>query len=247
MKRTSIAFIFLALIAGFVIGFLLANKLNGSEMASLRAKAGRQNTENSNQSQNPGDTTLSNEELKAKIIEADKNPGNLTYQKNLGVSLYRYASMKQDNDLLAESIRILTRANSLDPKDFDVLVALGNAHFDIGFFKKDAASFQTARDLYTKALELKPGDADVRTDFGLTYFLQVPPAYDKAATELQQVLAANPKHDRAMQFLVQTYVKQGKLPDAEKMLEKIIEINPTNPAIADLRSQISAAQIGVSK
>ena len=247
MNRTSIAFIFLALIAGFVIGFLLANKLNGSEMASLRAKAGQQNTENSNQSQNPSDTTLSNEELRAKIIEADKNPDNLTYQKNLGVSLYRYASMKQDNELLTESIRILTRANSLDAKDFDVLVALGNAHFDVGFFKKDTASFQTAREFYTKALDLKPGDADVRTDFGLTYFLQEPPAYEKAAAELQQVVAANPKHDRAMQFLVQTYVKQGKLAEAEKMMAKIIEINPTNPAITDLRSQISAAQSGVSK
>jgi len=247
MNSSSIAFIFLALIAGFAGGFLLANKLNGSEMASLRAKAGQQNIENSNQSQNPSDTTLSNEELKAKIVEADKNPANFAYQKNLGVSLYRYASMKQDNDLLAESIRILTRANSLDAKDFDVLVALGNAHFDVGFFKKDTASFQTARELYTKALELKPDDADVRTDFGLTYFLQEPPAYDKAATQLQQVLAANPKHDRAMQFLVQTYVKQGKLPEAEKTLAKIIETNPTNPAITDLRSQISAAQNGVSK
>ena len=247
MNSSSIAFIFLALIAGFAGGFLLANKLNGSEMASLRAKAGQQNIENSNQSQNPSDTTLSNEELKAKIVEADKNPTNFTYQKNLGVSLYRYASMKQDNDLLAESIRILTRANSLDAKDFDVLVALGNAHFDVGFFKKDTASFQMARELYTKALELKPGDADVRTDFGLTYFLQEPPAYDKAATELQKVLAANPKHDRATQFLVQTYVKQGKLTEAEKMLAKIIETNPTNPAITDLRSQISAAQKGVSK
>lgn len=247
MNRTSIAFIFLALIAGFIIGFLLANKLNGAEMASLRAKAGQQNTENSNQSQNPSDTTLSNEELKAKIVEADKNPDNLTYQKNLGVSLYRYASVKQDNDLLAESIRILTRANSLGARDFDVLVALGNAHFDVGFLKKDAASFRNARDLYTKALELKPGDADVRTDFGLTYFLQEPPAYDKAVAELQQVLLANPKHDRAMQFLVQTYVKQGKLADAEKMVAKIIESNPTNPTITDLRSQISAAQNGVSK
>ena len=244
MNSSNIAFIVLALIAGFAGGFLLANKLNGSEIASLKAQIGQQGTGNPSQSPNPNDATISSDELKTKIAEADKNPANFLYQKNLGVSLYRYASMKQDNDLLAESIRILTRANSLDAKDFDVLVALGNAHFDVAFFKKDTAEFQTARDLYTKALDQKPGDADVRTDFGLTYFLQAPPAYDKAVAELQQVLAANPKHDRAMQFLVQAYVKQGKLPEAEKMLAKIIEINPTNPAITDLRSQISAAKSG---
>ncbi len=244
MNTSSIAFIALALIAGFAGGFLLANKLNSSEIASLRSQASQQPTGNSNQSANLSDATISSDELKTKIAEADRNPNNLTYQKNLGVSLYRYASMKQDNDLLAESIRILTRANSLDAKDFDVLVVLGNAHFDVAFYKKDASEFQSARDLYTKALEQKPGDADIRTDFGLTYFLQEPPAYDKAVAELQQVVAANPKQDRAMQFLVQIYVKQGKLPEAEKTLAKIIEINPTNPAITDLRSQVAAAKSG---
>jgi tetratricopeptide (TPR) repeat protein len=119
---------------------------------------------------------------------------------------------------------------------------LGNAHFDVAFFKKDAAGFQTARDLYTKALVIRPDDADVRTDFGLTYFLQEPPAYDRAAAELQQVLAANPKHDRALQFLVQTYTKQGKLPEAEKSLAKLKEISPSDPSIPELTSQISAAR-----
>ncbi len=242
MKGSSLGFVLLALIAGFAGGFLLANKLNSSEIAALRAQAAQQPAANSNPSQPNGDTTLTTEELKSKIAEADKNPTNFGYQKSLGVSLYRYASMKQDQDLLAESIRILTRANSLDPKDFDVLVALGNAHFDVAFFKKDASSFQTARDLYSKALDLKPGDPDVRTDFGLTYFLQEPPAYDKAAAALQQVLAANPKHDRALQFLVQTYTKQGKLPEAEKALAKLKEINPGDPSIADLTSQIAAAR-----
>ncbi|MFM9904337.1 MAG: tetratricopeptide repeat protein [Pyrinomonadaceae bacterium] len=244
MNKNTAFFVILAVIAGFIAGFIVANKLNGSEMATLKAQAGQPKPTNANSaaSQDPTDTTLTAEELKAKIEEADKNPTNLSYQKNLGVSLYRYAAMKQDAALLDESIRILTRANSLDAKDFDVLVALGNAHFDVGFFKKSASSFQTARDIYAKALAVKPGDADVQTDLGISYFVQEPPMYEKAVLELQQVLIANPKHDRAMQFLVQTYIKQGKISDAEKTLAKIIEINPSNPAIADLRSLISAAK-----
>ncbi len=246
MNKNSVLFIILGVLAGFIAGFIVANKLNGSEMAALKSQAAQPKAANANQSsQSPDDQTLSSDELKAKIAEADKNPTNLSYQKNLGISLYRYASMKQDADLLNEAIRILTRANSIDAKDFDVLVALGNAHFDFGFFKKDLASFDKARDLYGKALEVKPGDADVRTDLGISYFVQEPPAYDKAIAELQQVLAANPKQDRAMQFLVQTYAKQGKIPDAEKALAKIVELNSSNPAITDLRLLISNAKSGV--
>ncbi len=247
MNGSSIPFIILALIAGFAGGFLLANKLNSSEIASLRAQSSQPPAANTSQSQPNGDAALTPGELKTKIAEADKNPTNFAYQKSLGVSLYRYASMKQDNDLLAESIRILTRASSLDPKDFDVLVALGNAYFDVAFFKKDAAGFQTARDTYTKALAIRPDDADVRTDLGISYYVQEPAAYDRAATELQAVLAANPKHDRALQFLVQTYTKQGKIPEAERSLAKLKEISPNDPVITELTSQIAAAKGGVGK
>ena len=247
MKSSTLGFIVLALVAGFAGGFLLANKLNSSEIASLRAQTSQQPANTAAQSEPNADTTLTPAELKTKIAEADKNPGNLSYQKSLGISLYRYASMKQDNDLLAESIRILTRASSIDPKDFDVLVALGNAYFDTAFFKKDAAGFQTARDVYTKALAIKPDDADVRTDLGISYYVQEPAAYDKAATELQAVLTANPKHDRALQVLIQTYTKQGKIPEAEKALGKLKEISPNDPVITELTAQISAAKSSPAK
>ena len=237
----------MAAIAGFIGGFLLANSLNRAELASLRAKTRQTNTANSNTSQPQAEPELTNDEIRAKIAEADKNPGNFAFQKDLGTALYRYASMKSDESLLAEATRILERANSLNAKDFDVLVALGNAHFDIGFAKKDAAEYQKAREIYTRALEQKPGDADVQTDLGLTYFLQEPPAYDKAAAQLQKVSDANPKHERSLQFLVQVFVKQNKLPDAEKALAKLKAINPANDAIPDLTSQISAAKGGANK
>lgn len=244
MNKNSIMFIVLGVVAGFVAGFVFANKLNGSELNALKSQSGQQMTANSNSASAPANDTLTEEELRTKIAEADRNADNFAFQKSLGISLYRYAAMKQSISLLNESIRILTRATTLDAKDFDVFVALGNAHFDLGFFKKDLASFTTARTVYAKALAIKPGDADVSTDVGISYYVQEPPDYDKALAELQKVIAANPKHDRAMQFVVQAYAKQGKVDDAEKMLAKIIEINPTNPAITELRSEIAAGKSG---
>lgn len=242
MHRNTLAFVIAAAIGGFVAGFWLANSLNRSAVNALGPQTVQQTAANSAASQNTGETDLTADELREKIAEADRNPSIFAYQKDLGVGLYRYAAMKQNPTLLAESVRILERADSLNAKDFDVLVALGNGHFDIGFYKRDAASFQTAREIYARALELQPADPDVKTDFGLTYFLQEPPQYDKAAAELIKVSSANPNHSRSLQFLVQTYVKQGKLPEAEKALAKIRSINPSNPAIPELTSLISNAQ-----
>ena len=235
MHRNTLAFVIAAAIGGFIAGFWLANSINRNAAPIATAPVASNSAPTS-----PPDADLTDAEIRGKIVEADKNPTNLTFQRDLGVSLYRYAAMKQDVVLLADAARILERASSLDSKNFDVVVALGNAHFDIGFYKKDAASFQMARGVYSKALAIKPSDADVATDHGLTFLLQEPPDYVKAATELERVSNANPKHDRSLQFLVQAYAKQGKMPDAEKTLEKLKAINPNNPAIKDLMAIIAS-------
>ena len=246
MHKNTIAYVIVAALFGFIGGFWLANSINRSAVSSLSSPGNSTNSAGTNSAAATAEPDLSDDELNSKIAEADKNPANFAYQRDLGISLYRYAAMKQDDKLLGEAVRILNRANSLNAKDFDVLVALGNAHFDIGFAKKDAASFQTAREVYSKALEIKPDDADVTTDRGLTYFLQNPPAYDKAATELQKVADANPKHERSLQFLVQTYVKQNKTAEAEKAFAKLKSINPNNSAIQELNALI-ASQTGTVK
>lgn len=244
MDRNTLLFVIIAALAGFIGGFLVANGINSSEINSLRSPAelrsatGLPNSAAPDQEQ----ATLSEAEIQAKVDEAGKNAGNFTFQKELGISLYRYGAMKSDTNAIAESVPILTRANSLEPKDFDVLVSLGNALFDLGYANKDLASFQKARTTYGKALAIKPQDDDVKTDVGISYFVQEPADYAKAAAELEAVSKANPKHDRSMQFLTQVYIKQGRVADAERVLALIKRVNPTNPAIADLTSQIANAK-----
>ncbi len=241
MQKNTVLYIIIAALGGIIGGFLLANSLNRSEMDTLRAQAEQTKKNNTTDTKTGDDTSLSDDEIKAKIAEADKNPDNLTFQKELGIALYRYSAVKQNRALLKEALRILTKANSLDDKDFDILVALGNAHFDTGYDNDDAASFATARSIYNKALAQRPDDPDVRTDLGLTYFLQKPSDLDKAATELQKVISANPKHERSLQFLVQVFIKQNRIADAERALNQLKGINANNPAIPDLNSQLTGA------
>jgi len=241
MHKNTIAFVVVAAVGGFIAGFWLANSINRSAIAVPTALPTQSVTTSANSAATPAnpDADLTEDEIRAKIAEADKNPTNLSFQKDLGVSLYRYAAMKQDPSLLVDAVRILERANSINNKDFDVLVALGNAHFDIGFYKRDAASFQTARETYAKALAIKPGDPYVMTTLGLTFFLQNPPEYAKAETELRKVSDANPQHERCLQFLVQALIKQNKQADAEKAFAKLKSLNANNPAIPDLTSMIA--------
>jgi len=246
MHKNTILFVIIATLVGFIGGFLLANSLNRSEMATLRAQPRPAEPANSDISATQPQPDLTDDEIKAKIAEADKNPGNFAFQKDLGIALYGYATMKKDDALLPEAARILDRANSINGRDFDLLVALGNAHFDIGFAKKDAARFQTARNIYSKALEIKP-DADVQTDLGLTYFFQPPPSYDNAAVELLKVANIDPKHERSLQFLVKVYVAQGKLADADKTLARLKALNPNNQGISELTSLITSARGGTDK
>src|SRR5437764_10267918 len=173
MEKNTILISVIALLAGFIGGFLLANTVNRSEMNAIRAQITVPQTANSLADNKNGrnDATLTPEEIRDKIAEADKNPDNLSFQKNLGIGLYRYGALKQDEDVIGEAARILTRADSIDPKDFDVLVSLGNAHFDLGFAKKDVTGFQKARDEYVKALAIRD-DADVRTDLGISYLVE---------------------------------------------------------------------------
>lgn len=232
----------IAAVAGFVGGFLFANALNRSELDAVKAGNNSQPQQSQNSAaQNPSDLTLTNEEIGQKIAEADANPDNFAFQRNLGIALYRYAAMKQDTELLSESARILRRALSLNPEDSDLQVALGNAHFDIGYFKKDNSSFARAREYYQKVLTKKPADVDLRTDLGLTYFLQEPPELDLAAAEFEKALETNPKHEKTLQFLVQSLIKKNDNEKAAKYLEQLKQANPSSPSIAELSTLLSAA------
>ncbi len=174
--------------------------------------------------------------------EADRNPTNFAFQKGLGLALYRYATVKQDTKLLEEFERLLKRANELDAKDYDVMVALGNVNFDVGYFKKDNQKFQEAREFYEKALEQKPNDSDVRTDLGLTYFLTTPPETDRAIAEFQKSLQTNAKHEKTLQVLTQALLAQNKTKEAEKYLDLLREVNQNNENLPKLTAQLAQSK-----
>ncbi|CAN5169202.1 hypothetical protein BH20ACI1_BH20ACI1_19580 [soil metagenome] len=229
----------IAVIISFIGGFLLANALNRNEITNLQTENGRLKTVQDTANQKDKELTLSDEEISRKIAEADQNPNNISFQKNLGIALYNYAAMKQNAELLSEISRLLTRAYNDNPKDTDVVTTLGNIYFDIGYLKKNNENFLKAREFYQKALEQKPNDAGIRTDLGLTYFLINPPETDQAITEFQKSLLVDSKHEKTLQVLTQALISRNKNAEAEKYLERLKQVNPNNRQLAEFTEQLN--------
>jgi tetratricopeptide (TPR) repeat protein len=239
MGKSTIWLSLIAIGVSFVAGFMLANTINRSELTMLRAENDRLKRDPAPDQGGNQEPTLSPEEIKAKIAEADANPSNFSFQRDLGGALYRYAAFKQDVNLITEANRILVRANVLNSKDFDVTLALAHSFFDIGYYNKKNEDFHKAREYYVKALEMKPRDVEVQTEIAMTYYLLDPPDFDRAIAEFQESLRIDPKHLKSLQFLADSYAKTGKTADAQKTLVILREVDPKNPMISQVETVIN--------
>lgn len=231
--------IVVAVVVSFVSGFLLANALNRNELSGLRSENELLKNTQTDSAKTNAEFSLTEDELRRKVAEADANPTDIDFQKNLGIALYRYAAMKQDAKLLSESARLLSRVHEKDSSDSEVTITLGNAFFDIGYFNKENESFEKSRVFYRRALEQKPGNADVRTDLGLTYFLVNPPENERAIAEFQKSLQANPSHEKTLQVMTQVLIAENKSAEAERFLAKLKQVNSANQIVPQLESQIA--------
>lgn len=240
MNRTSLIISVIAVLVSFAGGFLIANSLNKGDMDTLRRENERLTTAAAN---TKTATDLSPEEIREKIAEADARPDQINFQRNLGISLYKWAAQKQDADTIAESVRLLERAHEAEPDDDLTTVTLGHAYFDVGYYKKDMASFEKARVLYEKHLKKDPNDASILTDLGLTYFLHEPPDNDTALAKFEAAAKADPKNERSLEYLIQVLVEKNNLAEAEKRLDELTKINPSNANLQGLTAKVNELKV----
>jgi tetratricopeptide (TPR) repeat protein len=231
----------IGIIFGFAGGFFFANMLNRQEIESLKAKAApTQDAAKMDlgkaQGTEPNDQDLTPDEIRQKIALADRNSTNIAFQRDLGLSLYLYAGAKKDAALLTDARRLMLRAYEKEPKDNELLLALGNVSFDIGQSKHDNKSLDEARKYYDQALRLKPKQVDVQTDIGSTYFLEDPPQYEKALTEYRKSLQIEPEHTRTLDNISRTLIMLGRLDEAEDSLSKLKKLDAHYPGLSELES-----------
>lgn len=127
----------------------------------------------------------------------------------------------------------LERALAIQPQDAEALTLMGNT-------KYDAQDYVAAATFYERALSVKPDDPNIRTDFGLTFFLRRPPDPQRAIAEYRKSLAIDPKHEMTWQNLAAAAVYMKDKRTAIEALDQLSTINPQNPALGSLRKDAEA-------
>lgn len=234
MKKEEVLIGATGILVGILGGYFLTNWYNESIVGEISPTGGQVSSAVA-----ATQTSLSADEIRQLIKRADDAPQNLVFQKEVGISLYRYGASVEDSAIVTEAIRLLERVYDSNPTDRETLVSLGNSHFDIGYFKKDNQSFEKARKYYNEALEIQTADPDVRVDLGLTFALQNPPAFDKAIAEYEVALRTAPNHQRTLQMMTDALLTTGRKTDAATFLDRLKAANPTHPMISDFDRRVS--------
>ena len=228
MTKENILFVIVGLLAGFMFGFFFANSVNQSAMVSTppAMQPGAQQGAGlpSGHPAVPGAGGGAVPEVTAAIERARQNPNDFEAQMKAAELYYQIQRFEG-------AIEFLKKASELQPDNYDVLVNLANANFDAG-------KYDEAEKTYTKALQKKPDDLNVRTDMALTFVFRDQPNYDRAIQEFNRVLESDANHIQALQNLTVAYTRKTDKQNATATLARLEQVDASNSAIPKLREEI---------
>lgn len=230
-------YLLIALVLGFGIGFFFANNANRSEVQRLQNEIAQLKDAQKSSSSSSAEK-LSREEINEAFASAERGATDFNLQKRLGISLYRYAVMQNETEYLPEIEKILRRAAELQPKDFETLANVGNIIFDRSQ-TENTQRYAEARSFYEKALEVEPKNAEILTEIGVTYFLENPSNPEKALSFLEKSKQLSPNAEKTLANLAQIQITLGKNTEADATIAELKKINPQNPNLADLQTNLS--------
>ncbi|HLL74688.1 MAG TPA: tetratricopeptide repeat protein [Pyrinomonadaceae bacterium] len=244
MDRQKLLYALAGLALGAIASFLFANAANRRELDELRSELARVRTQSQAGAQTVGQgAPQDGAQVRELIARADANPADMNVQRQAGEEAYRHALTTGQSAVLADAVRLLKRAHEADPGNYDLLLLIGNSYLTLGL-ARDPQNFNEARGYYVKALEARPGDVNAHTLLGMTYFYGRPPDPESAAREYRKALAADPRHEMALQNLASSLITTGAFAEAARRIEELQQVNPSNQSIPKLREELAAARGG---
>ncbi|MBI3940634.1 MAG: tetratricopeptide repeat protein [Acidobacteria bacterium] len=121
-------------------------------------------------------------------------------------------------------IALLQKALELNPD----LVA---AEFNLGIIYSRLQEAEKAQARFNRILERAPAGSSIRvkTLYLSALNLKALGRTSEAKDQVQQVLAANPRHADALALLAGFHLEEGKIPEAKALLEQAVEIDSAIP------------------
>ncbi|MDT5122986.1 MAG: hypothetical protein QOC96_2468 [Acidobacteriota bacterium] len=231
------------ILLGFMLGFFIANLGGRSRLAASMADSSTQNssTRSLNHSNEggqlpPGHPSVNGADGSAggaastsaqsqnAMDEADRNPQDFTAQIRAAAIFFQLGAYDK-------ATLYLNRSLALKPDDPDALTGMGQTKFETGDYTGAATYFE-------KVLAQHPNDTDLRTDLANTYAKRTPPDYDRALAEYRKALEIDPKNESALEGVANSALRKGDKATARDAVDKLAAVNPSNPAISSLRSQL---------
>lgn len=226
MNKENILFCIIGLLFGLIIGFSIANILNRNSAAPSPSTSVETTGDSNLPPNHPpfGQSTGQTQDLPLPqtteaIAKANANPNDFEAQMTVGDLYYQIRRFE-------EASKFYEIATTLRPNEIEPIVKLGNAYFD-------SDKYELAEKWYQAALQKTPNDLNVRTDYGLTFFLRTPADVDRAIKEFQLALAIDPNHELSLQNLAVAYKEKNDSINFNKTMETLKKVNPNNPVAKD--------------
>ncbi|MEM9292350.1 MAG: tetratricopeptide repeat protein [Acidobacteriota bacterium] len=132
-------------------------------------------------------------------------------------------------------IQNLRQRLAANPNDDDALLQLANANFDI-------REYSRAAELYQRYVELVPNNADVLSDLGITYRALNRP--QEALAAFERALAVDGQHWLSLFNKAVVLLDSGDLDGAQAQAEVLRGIQPQDPNLVRLQSEIDRRRAG---
>jgi tetratricopeptide (TPR) repeat protein len=217
------------LLAGVIIGFTVANSLNRSAVQPTASTTTAMPTANPNLPPDhppfvpSGDQSQTQNAALPQVTEAIENAKNKPEDFEAQMTA---ADLYYQIQRFEDAAKFYEQANKLRPNEIEPIIKLGNSYFD-------AEKFEQAERWYEKALQKNPKDINVRTDYGLTFFLRSPRDMERAIKEYKISLDIDPNHELTLQNLAIAYKEKSDAENLRKTLDVLRKVNPNNPAVTN--------------
>lgn len=130
-----------------------------------------------------------------------------------------------------EQIQQLRAYVEKNPNDAEAVLQLANLNFDI-------RNWARAQELYLQYLKLRPGDANVMTDLGISY--RESQQFDQALAQFGQAKKLAPDHWQAYyNEVVVLAFDLKRYEDADRVLAQLQKLQPGNPEVTKLADAVS--------